>query len=302
MKYDIEADWVLLSACNYRCDYCFWNEKELNKRIQLNDSVKSIITFFERSELTWLVHLTGGEPFAFPGFTRLCQGLVGKHFISLNTNLSLPGIDEFKVSIDPKRVSFINCALHIQQREQREGISLFLRRFHSLQKHGFRSFVSYVMVPSLFDRFEDDFCFFKSEGIPLIPKMLQGTFAGEIFPDAYTESQRQLFNNYSLLAEDYYCQIQGDNQEKESINLSLDREFVSNGIPDYRGRLCQAGYKFVRIRENGDIRRCGPADVLGNLLSGIFYWRGTPSVCSEMECPYFCAKYVLPSGSAPDSK
>lgn len=295
MRYDIEADWILLSTCNYRCSYCFWAEEQLSQRIlSLHGKVDRIVDFFNRSGFTWLLHMTGGEPFIFPDFVQLCYGVTRNNFISINTNLSVSTVQKFSDSIDPKRVSFINCALHIQQREKRSGLSDFIRNFHMLQRGGFRSFVSYVMAPSLFERFEKDFQILQSEGILVLPKMMQGALAGRSYPEAYTEAERQAFLEFSLLASSGFCQLQTNGQEEPTINLYLDREFVSKGIPDHRGQLCEAGYRFVRIRENGDIRRCGPQDVLGNIFKGTFQRMTAPSVCNEIECPYFCAKYVLP--------
>jgi hypothetical protein len=34
--------------------------------------------------------------------------------------------------------------------------------------------------------------------------------------------------------------------------------------------------------------------VLGNWVTGDFKRRLGPSVCQEIECPYFCAKYAKP--------
>src|SRR6266581_3924392 len=84
--YDIEADWILMSTCNYRCVYCFWDTEALGRKIAPPAHVQQLASFFDNSSLTWLLHLTGGEPFHYPQFVELCQLLTRNHFISINTN------------------------------------------------------------------------------------------------------------------------------------------------------------------------------------------------------------------------
>src|SRR6266545_4978012 len=52
--YDIEADWILMSTCNYRCVYCFWNDEALGAKISPPARGELLASFFDRSELTWL--------------------------------------------------------------------------------------------------------------------------------------------------------------------------------------------------------------------------------------------------------
>lgn len=32
-RYDIEADWILMSTCQFRCEYCFWDKEALAAKI-----------------------------------------------------------------------------------------------------------------------------------------------------------------------------------------------------------------------------------------------------------------------------
>ena len=294
MLYDIEADWILLSTCNYRCEYCFWDEEQLAAKIRAPGTVEQAIQFFSGTNLTWLFHLTGGEPFIYPNFVDLCQKLTIKHYISINTNASRPNVQEFAETIDPTRVSFINCGLHISERTRRNGMSMFVKNASLLRDKGFRVFISYVMYPNLFDDFEELFEQFLTKGLILIPKMLQGIHQGKSYPTSYDPEQRRKFRDYSLRSEKLFAQQNHPVSMTPTIDLFLDRTFIQHGIPDYRGQLCNAGHSFVRIRENGDIRRCGPADVLGNWAKGVFERRPEPSICQEIECPYFCDKYAKP--------
>lgn len=292
-KYDIEADWILLSSCNFRCHYCYWPNESLSSRPPVLPEVEKVAAFFDDSQLTWLLHITGGEPFVLHDFAKLCGLLTRHHFISINTNLSLDRINDFINHVSPERTSFINCSVHIEERERRNSVDEFIQRVNFLENAGFRTLVSYVCYPNLLDRLQQDWNYFFNKGVVIIPKMLQGIHEGKKFPDAYTQKQREIFLDVSLLAETTWLGLQSNNREFPTINMFKDRDFVSNGLPDYQGKMCNAGYKFVRIRENGDIRRCGPTDVLGNIFTGVFQRRLGLSTCKEIECPYFCEKYVV---------
>ena len=293
MKYDIEADWLLLSTCNYTCHYCYRPVEKLRGRIRVAGSIERIAGFFNESGLTWLLHITGGEPLVYPGFVELCQELTRQHVMSLNSNVSLGNIVDFARTVPPERVNFVHCGLHIEQRERRNAVADFIKHVSLLQDCGFRVMVSCVMYPDLFDRFEADFRFFGARELVLIPKALQGPYRGKLYPDSYTPDQRQAFLSHSLRAEEHLTRLGTKISPPPTIDLFLDRNFVQRARPDYRGRLCNAGHTFVRIRENGDIRRCGPRDVLGNVVDRVFDRRTGPSVCNEFQCPYFCARYVV---------
>jgi MoaA/NifB/PqqE/SkfB family radical SAM enzyme len=293
IEYDIEADWILLSSCNFRCYYCYWPIESLSIRPPALPEIDKIAAFFDDRKLTWLLHITGGEPFLIPDFIKLCEVLTRHHFISVNTNLSLSRINDFIKHVSPDRTSFINCSIHIEERERRNIVDDFIQRAGLLEKAGFRTLVSYVCYPTLLDRLQQNYDHFLEKGIVLIPKMLQGIHEKKEYPAAYTLKQREIFLDVSLKAESAWLELHKDNQEFPTINMFKDRDFVSDGLPDYRGKMCNAGYKFVRIRENGDIRRCGPTDVLGNIFAGEFQRRKGLSACKEIECPYFCEKYVI---------
>lgn len=293
VKYDIEGDWILLSSCNFRCHYCFWPKDYLRKPLPPIPPVEQIVEFFDETNLTWLLHLTGGEPLLIPEFVDLCQALTRKHYISVNTNLSLFYIDKFIEMVPPDRVSFLNCAIHIEEREKRGKVDDFIRKVNRLEQTGFKTMVSYVCYPSLLERLQQDFDQFMERGIVIIPKMLQGTHEGRDYPAGYTDLQRQIFQSVSLKAQAEWRKYHPVCQELLTINIFKDHDFVNNGIPDYRGKLCDAGFRFVRIRENGDIRRCGKEDVIGNIFTKEFHRRRGPSRCTEVECPYFCVKYVV---------
>lgn len=291
-QYDVEADWILMSTCNFRCQYCYWDATDLGRKIQPPAQVEQLTRFFDDTGLTWLLHLTGGEPFHYPRFVDLCQLLTKQHSISINSNTDAEHhIRHFAEVIDPSRVDFINAGVHLQQREERKRTEAFIRNVGVLRDAGFEIFVSCVMYPPLFGDFPAIWRWYADRGVTIIPKILQGRHFGRLYPKSYTEEERGLFVEYSQRASEAYADQFDRRSEPPTINPLIDHTRFLYGLPDYRGQLCYAGRDFVRIRENGEIRRCGPDDIIGNLVEGWFERRPGPSPCREVECPYFCEKY-----------
>jgi MoaA/NifB/PqqE/SkfB family radical SAM enzyme len=291
-KYDVEADWILMSTCNFRCQYCYWDSEELGRKIEPPAPVEQLASFFDGTGLTWLLHLTGGEPFHYPQFVEMCRLLTGRHAISINSNTDgEKQIRNFVETIDPARVDFINSGVHLQQREARKRSEVFIRNVKLLRSAGFFVFVSCVMYPPIFAEFPSSWAWYAERGIILIPKALQGRHFNQAYPWSYTAEERALFIEYSQRAQTAYAEQFAQRDEPPTINPLMDAHHFLYGLGDFRGQQCYAGRSFVRIRENGDIRRCGPNDVIGNIVTGRFERRPGPSICQELECPYFCEKY-----------
>lgn len=295
--YDVEADWILMSTCNFRCQYCYWDATDLGRKIHPPAPPEQLAHFFDKSGLTWLLHLTGGEPFHYPGFVELCQLLTRRHTISINSNTDAGvNIRRFAETIDPGRVDFINAGVHLQQRHERNRTEAFIRNVAVLRDAGFDLFVSCVMYPPIFHNFPAVWDWYAKQGVIIIPKILQGRHFGLVYPKSYTDAERTLFVEYSQRAADSYADQFARRQEPPTINPLMDHTRFLYGLPDYTGQLCYAGRDFVRIRESGEIRRCGPGEIVGNIVEGWFDRKAGPSMCRERECPYFCEKYHVPQG------
>ncbi|MEV4380201.1 radical SAM protein [Streptosporangium sp. NPDC049644] len=292
--YDIEADWVLMSTCNYRCAYCFWDAGALGAKISTPAGTDRLASFFDRTGLTWLLHLTGGEPFMYPGFLSLCASLTRRHHISINTNADSVRIRSFAETIDAKHVDFIHCGVHEQQRQLKSGKERFIGNVTLLREAGFQVLASCVMDPLLFPEFDEMWHEYADRGVVLIPKALRGPYAGRDYPRDYSDEERELFLTYSRRAAEFYAGWFSRRGEPPSINPFMDGPLFLRDRPDYRGDLCEAGNRFVRIMPDGAIYRCGPADLIGNVAEGWFERRQGPSRCAEKECPYFCEKYRVP--------
>lgn len=287
--YDIETDWVINTVCNFNCVYCI-SRSNVESPAVGKLPPKEIVKFFNNTGLTWLIHITGGEPFLYPNFVELCQRLTERHFININTNLSQKNVFDFSQLINSRKVTFINCGLHIIQREKKNLVEDFIKKFHLLRKKRFNLFVSYVMYPSLFQRFEKDFSYFKSKGIIISPKALRGVFFGKKYPESYSPEEKKIFIKYSKRSEKLDKSRGKSFVGEPIINLSLDREFL-HGMPNFQGKVCLAGKRFVRIWSDGTITRCNRKHILGNLFEFKLNLLDKPQRCDTYSCPYFCFKY-----------
>ena len=83
---------MIFSTCNYRCDYCFLSEERLGEKVKIVASPAEWRAAFDRTEQTWLLHITGGEPTHYPDFVELAELLTERHYLSLNSNLTGPSI------------------------------------------------------------------------------------------------------------------------------------------------------------------------------------------------------------------
>jgi MoaA/NifB/PqqE/SkfB family radical SAM enzyme len=297
VKYDIEADWKLLNACNFRCSYCFISPALLRSKMRRFATTAEWKAAFRGAGKTWLLHLTGGEPSIYFDFAALCRGLTEEHYISLNSNLTHGAIVEFARSVDPRRVSFINAGLHLEERETRTNHASFLRNADLLLAAGFPLFVSIVATPAALRRFDEAAALLRPLGLFPVPKLLRETYEGRQYPAAYTAAEKARFSALAEAARAFYGSAFAGRAERPSIDVFGDDAFVE-GTPSYAGRSCEAGRRFVSIEPDGEVFRCSPKTGLGNLLSGTFAPLPEPAPCDTSYCFYFCQKYAAPPASA----
>lgn len=297
MRYDIEADWMLLETCNYRCAYCFFDEEVLGRKLRPAASPAEWRAAFDRTGRTWLLHLTGGEPGAYPGFTELCRELTQSHFISLNTNLTQRAFAAFAETVNPARVSFINAGYHPFERGRRRGQEVFAELATLLKAKGFTIMASVVATPEALAAFPQIIDALRPAGLFPVPKLLRGPFEGRRYPDAYTPAEKQRFKHFSREARRAYDPMLAGRHHALTVNPFDDHRFL-DGVPDYGGRSCEAGRKFVSLAPNGDVFRCSTRNAAGeilaqgNLLDGSFAPTAGPAPCDTAYCFYFCNKYA----------
>jgi len=290
-KFDIIADWALNKFCNFSCPYCYFSLKDRRNSAYKGDNEQCHINSFNNSGRIWLVHMSGGEPFLHPDFIDLCKGLTEQHYISVNTNLSSRLVYDFCEHIDPKKVSFVHCSLHITERENQNLVNDFIAKVRILEQASFNVFISQVMWPPVVDRFNQISEFFKKQGMLVRPKLLRGYYKWKEYPESYSESEKSALLHFMKVIE--AADSQAD-KPAGHINPDMDKLWI-NGYVSFKGMPCLAGAKFVAIDFNGNIKRCqsDPTN-LGNIYRGEFNLFENAERCKAKicGCPYYGFLYA----------
>jgi MoaA/NifB/PqqE/SkfB family radical SAM enzyme len=290
MKFDIEAEWTLNLLCNYDCAYCF-SRSSTEHQLVGRMSPEELLDFFDSTGKTWMLRLSGGEPFVYPDFVRLCRTLASRHYLSINSNLSSSRVREFAAEVDPGRVQFVHCGVHVEERDRRNDWRKLWTSVACLREGGFPLYASLVMTPAAFAEFPRVEEPFAALGVPLIPKAIRGAYEGRWYPQAYTEAERTKFRRFSeqaeLVAKMGECRPDWD---AITINPLLDRDYL-DGFPDFTGIPCSAGRLSVSILYDGRIFRCGQKTEVGNVFERRLQLFPEDRPCDDESCPYFCLRY-----------
>ena len=192
---ELEVDWHLTNRCNFDCEYCHPQIKRvLNRRHLAEPRPEACVAAFDRLGRACHVSMSGGEPFLFPGFVELCEGLTRRHVISINTNLSSPLVEDFAARVAPDRGVRIAAALHVAERERLgETEERFAANYRILCDRGFPIIALYVLYPPLLHRAADDLERLRALGVDRIAgKVFKGRWADRTYPEAYTPTEREV--------------------------------------------------------------------------------------------------------------
>lgn len=276
LKHDILMEWIINKTCNYRCGYCFISRQTRQNQEYKGRDIEKIINGFNRHGLTFWIHMSGGEPFLQPNFVELCNNLTKKHYISINSNISTQNVYEFADSINPKRIMFIHCSLHI---EERNSIYDFIKRYNYLKDRGFEVFASQVMYPPILDKSDQIFDIFKDNDIILKPKTFRGIYRFKPYPKSYTKEQRDRILKYIKLSE--------ENNSQDSVDdFMMIEKLKLYGKLSFKDIICRAGKDFLSVDYDGDITRCsGESIKLGNLFEGKLNLLENKKPCRVKFCP-----------------
>ena len=193
MHYDIEVDWQLLNTCNYRCGYCFFPPSVLGEKLTVHAAPEAWAQAIDRTGLTWLLHVTGGEPTIYPQFAELLQRLTAKHYLSFNSNLTNRSVVDLVDRVDPARISFINAGLHALERHRRKGLGIFLEHAALLRERKFPIFISIVATSDVLAQVDEIIALAAPTGMVPIPKLLRGSYEGRNYPAAYSAEEKSTF-------------------------------------------------------------------------------------------------------------
>ena len=147
-----------------------------------------------------------------------------------------------------------------------------------LRESGFRVFISIVGTPEVLARFSEIAGCTAAIGLSPVPKLLRGPYRGKSYPVAYTADERRTFATWAAIARMSYGNMGFG--ETPTIDVFGDENYLG-GTPEFRGRLCSAGEKFVKLLPDGAVFRCEVnssnydavarlVGIEGGVVSGVF--------------------------------
>lgn len=278
--YDVIVTWRVNQVCSFQCAYCSPSQ---NSSVELNRYSEKAELFFERTDRTFLICMTGGEPFLNPRFVDLLEKLTSRHYIGIYTNLTSGKVFDFAKRIDPGRVEFVDCSVHLDERERQGKMDDFVRKYSMLRELGFNASASIVASPQVLRRFEEVYDYFGRRGIALLPQNLQGFFHRKHYPRGYTIEQRRKLRLYSELSEPEASRVRRNFGPENASARLIDAPYSWKGSP------CAAGKDFVYLEHDGTFTRCTSEKVvLGSVETGELALYEEPRPCGVeiCRCPY----------------
>jgi len=266
----IHAFWHLNRNCNFKCDYCYI--KHLNKDEPGGPWQMDIDAFKATGFDFQNIHMSGGEPFIYPDFVKLCEEMTKFSNISISTNLSTNNVKTFAEKIDADKVDEIIASVHIGQRRDYKRL---LENIKYLEGKGFKVHTVQVMHPDIFTEYALKFVEFKYEGIFIQPKVLESIEWFKMYPNAYTQKQKDF-----ILDAYWECRKYAPHVRDDYLTT-----FMVDGELNWKGQYCWAGFDGIQIQYNGDVYRChGDKDYLGNLYVGDIKLYAYPKRCRSSVC------------------
>jgi len=257
------VSWNVNDTCNYRCSYC--TQRFMPDRTFRLEEIEPWLAAFGKLPGCWEIKLSGGEPFQQPGLTEITAGLVERgHILSIQTNFSASE-RKLEAFLDATRgaLHVFAASLHLEV----DTPEAFAERYALLRpfiaEHGLSFCVTSVAVPERLQHLRDHVApFFAERGITF--KVQPEKVHGVVRP--YTAQERALL-----------MELGGHNRTGEIE-------------PNYRGRMCWAGARYLVIKSSGEAFRCYPASRiggrnarLGSFVEGIELLEG-PTLCPYTHC------------------
>lgn len=250
IHHDMECAIELLTTCNYHCEFC--SGPRMQKAIRRGysqDDINKVISFFNNSNKTWLIGMSGGEPSIHPHFYTLIDSLKDNHYFYFFSNLTLD-IDKFINTIPPERVQCFKASLH------KEGnVDEFLEKFDILFKKGYNPILIMVSTPDTFDIIEKVSRISKEKGYSFNLSTLEGPYQGKNYPNDYTKKEEEIIENHI----------------EEPGNIIRLFNKTPGGLNTY-GCQCKAGHKSFKLdMESGNFEVCeSDSRTLGNVYENTF--------------------------------
>jgi len=253
--------WDLIMRCNYRCPYCFNNNRwEELEKYNFVYSPDIYLDFWEKMYRKYgeiNITISGGEPFVYPEFIELISYLSKFHTLGIVTNLSWN--IRLAEKINPARVK-IYPSFHTYF----VSPEVFLSKLKQLASMGWEYLgVIIVAYPPFLDKLEEYVILFKNNGFyPWINPFI-GEYNGRVYPQNYSSEEKELLR-------------------KISSNIGYI-EYQIDYVNTF-GKLCHTGELYFRVHPDGKIYRCAGMGPIGDVTEKEFSLADTPKPCEVNFC------------------
>jgi len=246
------------TTCNYRCSYC--TQRFLDDRKRWAEDVPRFVDAFAALPGDWEVKLSGGEPFEHPRFAETVAGLAaGGVRVSVVTNFSAKA-DRLRAFADATgdRPGVFSASFHPEFADE----AGFLARAAAFQaRYAGRFVVTCVATRAL---------------LPDLAALRDRFADAGVRVKVQPEKQDRDVIDYAP-------------QEREALVRLGGHNGTGRVEPDFSGRLCWAGARYLIVDDRGEAYRCYPArryrrEHLGNLIDGSFRLRVDPVACGYTYC------------------
>jgi MoaA/NifB/PqqE/SkfB family radical SAM enzyme len=221
-----------------------------------------VLSLLKAREGSWLVKLSGGEPFLHPRFMEITQKVAGmSHRVATTTNFSVPQrvLGRFMDAAGPN-LDYLTASLHL---EQVRDVGTFVEKarwFQTAKPAGSRFIVTTVGIEPELDRLK-----------ALADEFAEAGIAFEVAP-------RKDGSRYVDYSDPAFVEFMGRHPLAHVEDIRGARML---------GTMCHTGSLFARITLDGDAVRCynyQPRFALGNVTDGSFRWLDGPKPCLAREC------------------
>jgi MoaA/NifB/PqqE/SkfB family radical SAM enzyme len=237
LDYEYYIHWAVTNRCNYSCGYCVINTYIEQASSAEPLDIRRILKRVKKIPGVILFTFTGGEPFLIPNLPECVVELTKKHFVRIDTNLSIKKTcEKFLEMVDPSRIWEITFSPHVlERRKQKHTLEELCDRVNKFQMKGFKIIGNYVVWPPLIKQFKKDQAFFNQRGIKLFPTLFIGNYRGKQYPEdkgivTYTQEDLDWIERYNP-----------------------DALIV---LTPSRGQLCPAGSRAFFIDSNYNVYPC----------------------------------------------
>lgn len=269
--------WDITYRCNYTCSYCSLGQGEDLARkpkteVLSREVWSGIWTDIYEEYGSCQVHLTGGEPFAYPGIMDIVEDLVRMHTFECSTNLFWD-VEDFIKRIPPERAR-IGTSYHPEM----VSFDEFLDKTKKLKEAGFEVWSNYVAYPPFLKDIKTAKKKFLDIGINMSILPFNGMYNNKEYPDAYTKKEKDCLKE--LGADLPWV--------KKTIDWAFDKK-IKKSKPKTKDKkkFCIMGVMYAKIHADGNIYRCCAEEplLLGNIIDGGLKLLDKPVECDIGNCP-----------------